>query len=159
MRITLPAPCPICEGPVTYAGRGRRPDYCSTACKNVQRAEDARNRRARERGEVAPVDPLLKALAERRAQRIATQPRVEVWKAADDHLPDVAELAAEVRGEGQPFSLANSQFLDEDESRGSWADRTAIPHDDDPAARWVAENAPHALADFPRAHRVGRTLA
>ncbi|MEV8514301.1 hypothetical protein [Dactylosporangium sp. NPDC051484] len=83
MEIKMPNPCPICHGPVVYSGRGRRPDYCGQACKNVQRAEDARNRRARDAQAVAPIDPLLRALIERRAQR-ATQ-RTEVRRADDEH--------------------------------------------------------------------------
>ncbi|MEV0456046.1 hypothetical protein [Catellatospora methionotrophica] len=146
MQVTLPAPCPVCAGPVTYGGRGRRPDYCSRACFRAQRAEDARERRARERAPVAEVDPLLIAYAERRRQRIAAQPRVAVISAHDEHMLEAAEVAAEAAGEGRAHEPG--AWLPESE-RGAWCDRTAQPRAQDPAACWLAEHFPQALHDFP----------
>lgn len=148
MQITLPDPCPICEGPVTYGGRGRRPAYCSTACKNVQRAEDMRNRRARERREVAPVDPLIKALAERRRQRIAAEPRIAVIRAHDEQLMTLDDIAADAASEGYETAIAAGGYVPD-----GWAERTATPRAADPASRWIAENYPEELADFPPACR------
>jgi len=124
VEITLPDPCPVCLGPVTFGGRGRRPDFCGRACVNVQRAEDMRNRRARERGDVAPLDPLIAALAERRRQAIAAQPRVAVHRAHDEHMIEAAEVAAEAAGEGR--ATEPGAWLPESE-RGAWCDRTALP--------------------------------
>ncbi|QDB79533.1 hypothetical protein FE251_09215 [Georgenia wutianyii] len=45
--LTLPDPCPLCSGPVTYSGRGRRPVYCSPACKRKAETEIRRQERAR----------------------------------------------------------------------------------------------------------------
>lgn len=56
------SPCPVCGAAVTYSGRGRRPIYCTPACKRAERAEAARFRRARERDEpeaVADVEARL----------------------------------------------------------------------------------------------------
>ncbi|MGC4792546.1 hypothetical protein ACLQ3H_00360 [Micromonospora saelicesensis] len=160
MHITLPAPCPICEGPVTYSGRGRRPDYCSTACKNVQRAEDARNRRARESRTVAPVDPLIRALAERRSQRVAAAGRVEVRRAVGDNVEHVGRLAEEAFGEGaERFDLGAAGYVPESADKGTWAERTSTARHRDPAAVWLAAHHPEVLADFPAATHVGRTVS
>jgi endogenous inhibitor of DNA gyrase (YacG/DUF329 family) len=145
VKITLPNPCPICLGTVVYGGTGRRPDYCSNDCKNVQRAEDARNRRARATQTVAPVDPLIRALAERRAQRAEAVPRVEVVRAPGDEVPHVRQAAAEAFGEGAArFNLGEAGYVVD-----GYAERTARSRDKDPAAAWLAEFHPGELATFP----------
>ncbi|WP_324649868.1 hypothetical protein [Georgenia sp. H159] len=133
--VTLPTPCPVCRGPIVYSGRGRRPAYCSDACRRAERAEAARFRRAVERGEAAPVEP------EAPFGRLADEAGI------GSVLPASA-LRAHAAGEGiaDPWE---GGFLPE----GYAARRQGLSREDRAAfaetARWLAEHAPDAVEDFP----------
>ena len=145
MLIRLPQPCPTCGGPVMYAGRGRRPDYCSRPCRAVQRAADKREARAADAAPPAEVPEEVAALVERRRARTAAAPRVAVRRAAGDDFEHVERLAEEAFGEGADrFDLGAAGYVVD-----GYANRTAKRRDGDPAARWLAENHPEALHDFP----------
>lgn len=64
----LPAPCPVCNGPVMYSGRGRRPTYCSPKHKA---AADAASRPDRRSGSVAEAQRREGAEYERNFQAMA----------------------------------------------------------------------------------------
>lgn len=147
MQITLPLPCPECSGPVVYSGRGRRPELCSDACRRSLRAADERERRARVRSRRDDPDaPLMHALAEIIKQAEAARRYVEVRRANDEHLMSLADLRAEVAGDGDVRTLADHGYVPD-----RWAERKARPRRSDPAAQWLAEHHPRELADFPPA--------
>ncbi|MET7966730.1 hypothetical protein [Micromonospora sp. NPDC005305] len=140
MEILLPDPCPVCHERITYSGRGRRPTY-HPACRRAQKTEDKRAYRARDAAPPVEVPDHVRELVARRA----TRPRVEVRRAVDDWTYDVDDLAAEVHGEGLAvFSLAASGFVPD-----GYCERTAGRRGNDPAAQWLAEYHPEALAGFP----------
>ncbi|SCE84237.1 hypothetical protein GA0074695_1537 [Micromonospora viridifaciens] len=145
MLIRLPNPCPTCGGPVTYAGRGRRPDYCSRDCRAAQRATDKREARAAAAAPPVEVPDAVAALVQRRRERVATVPRVAVRRAAGDDFEHVDRLAEEAFGEGaERFDLGAAGYVVD-----GYAARTAKRRENDEAARWLAEHHPAALHDFP----------
>ncbi|WP_328533223.1 hypothetical protein OG836_26150 [Micromonospora zamorensis] len=139
MEILLPEPCPACGERLTYSGRGRRPVY-HPACRRAQKTEDMRTYRERAAAPPVEVPEYVREAAARRAAR----PRVEVRHAVDDWAHDVDDLAAEAHGEGLAvFNLGAHGFVPD-----GYCERTAGRRDNDPAARWIAENHPDALHDF-----------
>lgn len=146
MEIALPAPCAVCAGPVSYSGRGRRPEICSPACRRAQRAADQRERRAAGRPVRAEVAPAIREYLERRRERNAAAPYVLVVRADDDQWAHIGELVAEAAGEGNTFNLGTSGYVPD-----GWAERNALPRDRDEAAQWLAAYFPEELATFPLA--------
>lgn len=119
-------------------------------------------RRAAEAG----IEGTLADLVARRRARVAAAPYVEVWKAEDDWLPTQADLEAE-----HPLSAGSydgtdaedldpatrgtrkaqgwkAHFVDDGEHGDRWSREVRRTRGADPAALWLAENAPEALEDF-----------
>lgn len=124
----LPDPCPRCSGPVTYKGRGRRPTYCSPACKADADADSRTDRRSSS-WTVADVA----ALAE------------ENRRIDNSHDPDKAHFIA------QPLARRTRWSGRQEETStvpDAWMMQQSRRRDHDPAAQWLAANHPEALHDF-----------
>lgn len=149
----LNTPCPQCNGPVVYSGTGRRPEYCSPACVRAVRAADARARRARAASPAHPtpaIDPQVAARSAERRARVAAMPRFVLDDRPErgDWMPTLDDFA--------DVELSESFGTDSAKHEGYLLGATARAND--PAAAWLAEHYPEALADFPHAPRMGRTV-
>ena len=156
---TLPDPCRVCGGPVTYSGRGRRPTVCSPECRRIVRTDDVRAHRDRRRPTVTPApatppSPEVRALAAIVRQQLRDADAVRAAR-YEDRLDALATPS--------DFALSTAFGDDDDDAppfvevrltpRGTElaTDRYATPRAKDAAARWIAEHYPEALADFPAA--------
>lgn len=150
----LPESCPVCDGPVLYSGRGRRPLYDRPECRRADRTRYERERTRRTRPPRHELDPTVAELLRRRRARYEAVPFIAVRRAADDWITHASELSAVYSGEAEDWT--ESYVVDSERGETYLAD--AIPRHADPAARWLVESGHAAeLASFPHAARVGRT--
>lgn len=134
---TLVQTCAVCGGPITYAGRGRKPEYCSPECRRKDRTEYRRDlRRARRHSAPALSPEASAALAAWRAR-----PRVAVKRADDDHLLAVGDLAAAYPGTDGRRDGWTDRFVGDNDWRRKVARR-------DPAREWLAAHFPEELEFF-----------
>lgn len=135
---------------------GRPPATCSPSCRTAYRS----SQRAEQREDAAFLaeDPRHARDRAEDERRIAAWEVGRVERQAAAMLRSGAMIAGDaLRGmddkgrgdEAGPGVASRGLVMD------SWADRTVVAEDRDPALAWLAANAPEALADFPRAAHVG----
>ncbi|MBI1376078.1 MAG: hypothetical protein GC157_01125 [Frankiales bacterium] len=163
MRCPLPDPCPICSGPLTYGGRGRRPVFCSPRCKAASDAQSRPDRRAAETPEEsAASEAKLHAILDRRPAHDLTRrtrdrlvaTRGMTTESPKAYLADDGRLSrafAPDRTRDRPTRRAattvDDQALDGFTLDGA-VKGASRKREKDPAALWLADHHPEALADF-----------
>ena len=164
----LSAVCAVCSSPLTYSGRGRKPEVCpDAACKR----EAARRRKAAQRAELAATGRTM--TQRRRDEAISAIDARQLDGAAHRAIISDGPLSShgsnysdpDLIGSGYRVEMAPSEpaIIDPDGRTVAPAVQRAKPDawrtfdgSYDPAAEWLAAEHPELLDDWQTNYRQGQ---